>query len=239
MDTSGKNGQNTPPPQQQPCPMPPQGQVQQYQAPPPGYAPPPTYVQPAPEPYYAAPPPSEQVVTHRRHEGPGQVALSFGGGVADFVRDKIRDNAGTAGSWDARLLIGAYSILAFEAAYLGSAQTAFDVGNQPTIYSSQVFGVARLNLTRRAFQPFLFAGGGWANLHRTQSAEESPIASQTFNKNNNAAVVQMGGGFAGYLGRHTTIDARFGYHLIADKDFTNTGARPDMWVAELRAGYVF
>lgn len=218
----------------------------QEEACPPGTAPqmtpPTTTYQPPPQQQYYAPPPAAyptQTTVVHKHEGRGQVALSFGGGVADFVRDRIRDNAGVAGGWDARLLIGAHSWIAFEAAYLGTAATANDIGSQPTLTTTQVFGDARVNLGTRSFQPFLFGGVGWANLHRHGDTAEAPIASQTFNKNDNTVVVPMGGGLAGYLGRHGTVDARFGYHLIADKDFTTTHARPDMWVAELRAGYVF
>lgn len=46
---------------------------------------------------------------------PGQVSLSVGGGVADFVRTRINDRTGTAGTWDAKLTVGTRSYAAFEA----------------------------------------------------------------------------------------------------------------------------
>ena len=170
---------------------------------------------------------------------PYQASLSVGGGVANFVRDRISDNTGTAGAWDVRLGIGTRFPLGFEAGYLGTVQHADDPFATRTIGSTQVFGLARLNLTTWRVQPFVGGGVGWANLHRYGNAADSPVAAANFNRNANDVVVPFTGGLAAYLGTHGLLDARFNYHLIPEKNFANTTVRPDMWIAELRAGYAF
>jgi hypothetical protein len=170
---------------------------------------------------------------------PHQIAISAGFGAADFVRDRISDNSLFGAGWDARLLWGVRSPIAFEATYLGSAARADDPIKTTTVSTTQLFGAARLNLTFWRIQPFLTAGVGWANLHRNQSPAEAPIAAVTFAGNTSSPLIPFGGGMAVYSGTHGMVDARFNYQLITSKSFTDTGARPDMWVAELRAGYAF
>jgi len=198
-------------------------------------------VQPAPMPYAAYPPPPARV--KKKVHSPFQTSLSVGGGVADFVRERISDNTGLAGAWDARLTFGTRFPLAFEAGYLGTAQRATDPVSDRTLTTTQVFGDLRLNLTRRRIQPFITGGVGWANLHRwngaTTNGSQSPVASTNFSNDANSVVVPMGAGIAGYFATHGMIDLRGSYNLITDKSFTPTGARPDMWVTELRVGYAF
>jgi hypothetical protein len=167
------------------------------------------------------------------------MSLTVGGGVSQFVHDAIANNASAAGSWDARLLFGTRFPIGFEAAYLGTAASANDPFNSTTISTTQVFGDARVNLTTWRIQPFITGGVGWANLHRWGNSINSPVASVNFNGNTNSVMVPVGGGLAGYIGRHTVLDARFDYHFITSKDFTPGNMRADMWMAMARAGYAF
>ena len=174
----------------------------------------------------------------RAEFSPSNMSLSLGGGVAEFVRDRISDRAGVGGAWDARYLIGTRSYVGFEADYMGTTtgvNGAID-GNNGHVTTTQVAGSLRLNASRGRFQPFLTAGGGWEHLHRSATGELSTIS---LDNNSNSFVAPFGAGFAGYFGRHGVVDARGTYNLITNKDFTSGGARPDMWGAELRVGYAF
>jgi hypothetical protein len=223
-----------PPPEMAPGQQPPYycppGQVPSVQAQP--YCPPGTYPQfTAPPPVTGRPPPAF---------APNQVALTVGGGVSNFVRDRISDNNSLAGAWDVRLTVGTRSYVSFEAAYMGTAMRAFDPFEDRTITTTQVFGAWRLNATRGRFQPFLSAGVGWINLHRFGGVETSPVAATNFAHNENGAVFPFGAGVVTYLGQHATVDLRGSYNIVsAASDFTPNQVRPDMWTAELRLGYAF
>lgn len=178
-------------------------------------------------------------VKQRPAFSPAQQSLTVGGGVADFVRDRINSQTGLAGMWDVRYLVGTRSYLGFEANYTGTAADVnegalgFDPG---AIITHQVAGSLRLNASRGRFQPFLTAGAGWEHMRRTGTG---PLGGVTFSRTDNAFVAPFGAGLAGYIGRHFVVDARGEYNLIATKSFATGGARPDMWSAQMRLGYAF
>jgi hypothetical protein len=214
-------------------------------------SPPPPVLQPAPPPDVCPPGTSPvyrteiapaPVAAPRKTAdfAPYQLALSTGGGVGNFVRDRISDNTGpVAGVWDVRMLAGTRSFVAFEGAYEGTSQGIDGTlsGEGGNITTTQVAGSLRFNMTRARVQPFVAAGGGWINLHRTSGTGITDGTS--FAHNDNAFVAPFAGGIATYLGRHGMLDVRGAYNLVATKDFSNSGARPDMWNAELRFGYAF
>lgn len=174
---------------------------------------------------------------------PYMAGLSVGGGVTDFRDKTLRNDSSTGGSWDARLIIGTRTPIAFEAEYLGSSQKESDASApqlQPILSTTQVTGDARLNLTRGRIQPFLVGGAGWVNMH-SFGRSDAPIAAADWSHNGNGLVLPMGGGIGGYIGKHAMVDARFTYRLIVgEKDFNSvSNARPDMWNAGLNAGYAF
>jgi hypothetical protein len=189
-----------------------------------------------------APPPAPAPAPEVRHKpraafSPDNMSLTVGGGVGNFVRDRISDlNSSVAGTWDARFLYGTRHYLGVEAAYQGTAAGSSADFGTGSVSTTQVTGSLRFNMTRLRIQPFLAAGAGWMLLHRGQSG---PAEALVASSNTNSFVVPFAGGIAGYFGRHGTVDVRGTYALVTDKDFTNTGARPDMWTAELRAGYAF
>jgi hypothetical protein len=188
---------------------------------------PPAYV-PAPAP------------THVRHEAaysPQNMSLTIGGGVGNFARDRISDlNSSVAGVWDARYLYGTRHFLGFEGEYLGSAAGGSDTFNTGNTVTQQFSGSLRFNLTRARIQPFLTGGAGWANLRRDVGVT---FGNATLSQTGNSFIAPFGAGISGYFLKHGVVDVRGSYTLVTDKDFTNTGARPDMWMAELRAGYAF
>ncbi len=217
-------------------------------------APPPEVCPPGTVPVPGAPPavPSEQpgyseygwnvppAKERKSAFAPHQMAVSVGGGVGQFVRDRSSDNAAIAGAWSVKATFGTRSLFAFEAEYLGSAQNVYNPSATNTLDTTQVTGNARFNLTRSRIQPHLDAGAGWVNLHQFGPPEQmGAVVGSAWNKNENSLVLPMGGGLSGYVGRHTMVDARFDYRLITDKSITNMGARPDMWTALARLGYAF
>src|SRR5262249_36023786 len=147
---------------------------------------------------------------------PHQVALSTGGGVANFVRDRISDGTTTGGMWDVRLLAGPRSYVGFEGAYQGSSQGISGTidANGGNTTTTQLAGSVRFNFTRMRVQPFVTAGAGWINLHRFGTGDTVAV---DFDKNENAFVAPFAGGIAAYIGRHGMIDARGAYNLVADK----------------------
>lgn len=182
----------------------------------------------------APPPPAKP----RAEFSPANQSFTLGGGVADFVRDRINDHTTVGGAWDARYLLGTRSYFGFEANYMGSAagvNGAID-NNNGHIISHQVAGSLRLSASRGRFQPFVTAGAGWEHFNLTRTGVTDTI---TISDTSNSFVAPFGAGFAGYFGRHGVIDARGTYNLITNKDLTTGGARPDMWGAELRLGYAF
>jgi len=95
------------------------------------------------------------------------MALSVGGGVANFFDQDARDITGPAGTWEARLTLGTRSPLAFEAAYVGSAQNVQALGLDRSAYllGTSFEGDARLNFTTRAVQPYIFGGLGYTQFN--------------------------------------------------------------------------
>jgi hypothetical protein len=185
-----------------------------------------------------APPPAP--VPEKTHPmfAPHQMTLTLGGGVADFVRTRISDHTNVGGAWDVRFLAGARSYVAFEATYVGTGQGiegTLDAGGG-NIITHQFSGNLRFNMTRKRVQPFVSAGAGYQYLRFGGSGVTDTIS---FEQNTNSFVAPFAGGLSAYVGRHGVLDARGTYNLITNKSFTDGGARPDMWAAELRFGYAF
>src|SRR5262249_4989222 len=157
----------------QPAPPPPAPTITVQPAPPPPAqtitvqpAPPPpqnvTIVPPA-QPVVEQHPGSVNVVAPERPEP--MMAVSLGGGISEFREDAIRERTGVNGEYEARLLFGVNSPLAFEAAYVGTAVGLQGLSgeNSATLLSNGVEGLARLNLGRFNIQPFLVGGAGWSH----------------------------------------------------------------------------
>jgi hypothetical protein len=77
---------------------------------------------------------------------PFGMSLAVGGGLMNFFDQDTRDLTGPAGTWEARLTIGTRSPLAFEAAYVGSAQNvnALGLDNSAYLLGTSFEGDARL-----------------------------------------------------------------------------------------------
>lgn len=120
------------------------------------------------EPLYTAPVVKEDEDRSDNHlVTPFGMSLSVGGGVANFFDKDSRNLTGPAGTWEARLTLGTRSPLAFEAAYVGSAQNIKALGLDRSAYllGTSFEGDARLNFTTRAFQPYIFGGIGYTQFN--------------------------------------------------------------------------
>ncbi len=206
---------------------------------PPGTAP---VYQPPPSAPVEQPPPAAEAprpVAKRPVFSPSNQSLTVGGGVSNFARSRISDeNGAVGGAWDVRYLLGVRSHFAFEAGYIGTAAGGGDSLVTDNVYTQALTGSARFNVTRSRVQPYVTAGVGWANLHRNFVTPSGNTA-DSLSHVTNSVDLPFAGGIAGYIGKHGVVDMRGGYDLITNKSFTDTGARPDMWSAELRLGYAF
>ena len=143
--------------------------------------PPPEVSPPPAEPLYTKPVATDDDASDDHLYTPFGMAIAVGGGVVNFFDSDTRNFTGPGGSWEARLTVGTRSLLAFEAAYVGSAQNveALGLDNSAVLIGSSVEGDARLNLTTMAVQPYLFGGIGYTHYDivnadfNTSSVEDS------------------------------------------------------------------
>jgi hypothetical protein len=207
---------------------------------------PPGMVEAPPPPVYQQPPPAP-VVHQARPWSPANMSLTVGGGVTDFARSTLSNTTDVGGTWDVRYLLGTRRFFGFEAGYLGTAQGGNTGLAEGGVQTNQLTGSVRWNILRARVQPFVTAGVGWGNLRRNATNINDTI---TLSSSSNSFVAPFMGGIAGYIGQHGVIDIRGGYTLVANRDFSvfnnSEGIslngrleRPDMWNAELRAGYAF
>ena len=92
--------------------------------------------------------------------------IEAGGGVDAFAGSTMRDTTSTGGSWDVRAIFGTRSYIAFEASYIGSAQSINSLGlsNDAVLLGNGAQLDIRLNGTRfYMVQPFIYGGGAWRN----------------------------------------------------------------------------
>jgi hypothetical protein len=141
-------------------------------------------------------------------------------------------------SWDARVTLGAHSILALEAGYVGSLNR-LDVAGKADLVSHGLDGDLRLQLPYRV-QPYIFGGVGYNHVAVNASSDTSAAIQAT--PGADQLTVPAGGGLSAYLGRneHVTLDLRGTYRYIPDN---NLSFMPidhlHQWVAQARVGYTF
>jgi hypothetical protein len=181
---------------------------------------------------------------------PAQTALTVGGGVAGFVGDTMRNAAEVGASWDVRVLFGTHSPIAFEAGYVGLYNKLQPLGTfalpnnaggsapAPYLVQNSFDADVRLNLFPWRVEPFVLAGIGY-NFSRLYRRDQDPISAARFRSSDDQLLVPVGGGVSAYVGRHTTIDARFTYRFVFVNDMViaRPDARFDTWMVSARLGY--
>lgn len=194
---------------------------------------------PMPEQPLPAPPPAP--VAAKKHNiifAPQEVALTTGAGVTNYFGTPTNGTMDPGAGWDARLTFGTRSILALEAAYVGSSNNIDTVsGNHGQVSSNGLDGDLRVQLPY-AVQPYIFSGVGYNHMAVTRT--DSVTLAGPVNDSDNQVTVPAGGGVAGYIGKHTTLDLRGTYRYIPDNGITIMDTRAlHQWVAQAHVGYVF
>src|SRR5688572_5726179 len=98
------------------------------------------------------------------------LSVGVGGGVADFVGEDMRDMTGTAGAWEARIVVGTNKSIGIEAGYIGSVQSIDTLGldSDALLLSSGADAAIRLHLLNGDFRPYIFGGAGWRRYDLTR-----------------------------------------------------------------------
>jgi len=180
------------------------------------------------------------------------VSMSVGAGVAGFQDDGLRSATDVGGLWDVRVVIGTRSLLALEAAYVGTAQaidSRFGERQSATLIGTGFEGAARLNFMPFAVAtPYVFGGLGYKRYDVRGAdfmTEGTGIADE-----DTLLEVPLGGGIAFRVDRFIA-DARFTYRIATGEDLavgvTDNGdvdvdadALPmDTWSAAARVGFEY
>jgi hypothetical protein len=89
-------------------------------------------------------------------EAATDVTVSAGAGVQGFTGKNMRDATSPGGLWDLRVVLGPRAYIAFEGAYVGTAQpieAPLGGAGSATLVGSTVEVIARSNLTVGDVQP--------------------------------------------------------------------------------------
>ena len=160
---------------------------------------------------------------------PFGMAISVGGGVVNFFDHDTRRFTGPGGSWEARLTVGTRSPLAFEAAYVGSAQNVKALGLDRNAYllGTSFEGDARLNFTTMALQPYIFGGIGYTQYN----VENADFNTSSIDDAEHMGHIPVGAGIGWQYGGllldvRGTLRAAFNDGLRQEGE-TNTDVIPD------------
>jgi len=142
------------------------------------------------------------------------IAVELGAGTSSFTNSNLRDATNMSGDWDVRLVFGTRSPLAFEASYIGSAQSinALGLDNNALLVGNGVQGALRLNATIDApVQPFLYAGAAWRRYSLQNTATNVSDVSDSDNVLEIPAGIGVAGKFKGLI-----LDARGEFRYARD-----------------------
>jgi hypothetical protein len=177
---------------------------------------------------------------------PAQTALTVGGGVSDYVDSTMRGTSRAGADWDARLLFGTRSPIAFEAGYTGTYnllngdRSTFSSGPSPYITQHSVDGALRINFIPWRVEPYIFGGVGY-NRVDVYNRDDNAAVGARFRSGDNQLMVPAGGGLSVYATRHLTFDGRFTYRAVFMDDLLvdDPNARTDSYTVAARAGWAF
>ncbi len=195
-------------------------------------------VAPAPPPPEAMAPPPKKKHHHNIIFAPEEIAVATGAGPANYFGSALNSTLDTGAAWDARVTFGARSVLALEAAYVGSTNNIDTVsGTHGRLDSHGIDGDLKLQLPT-VVAPYIFGGVGYNHMALVRTASESFAG--PLNEDDNQVTVPSGAGVSAILGMHATIYLRGTYRLIPDNGITvMTNDHIHQWVAQANVGYVF
>jgi len=169
------------------------------------------------------------------------MSMSIGGGVMGFTNDDMADYADVGGLWEARLAVGTRRRVAFEAGYVGGAQSIDKSGltGNAVLLASGVDADLRVNLLDQDIQPYLLVGVGWKHYNLTNEDKNT----SSVRDSDDVFDFPVGAGL-GYRIDPVVIDVRavlrptMGSDLINTAS-TNTEAAMHTWTASIKAGWEF
>jgi hypothetical protein len=194
---------------------------------------------PPPQPVTTQPQPEEEPLPWVERWG---VAISLGGGVDDFAGSGMRDLTSTGGSWNVRGTLGTRSYLAFEASYIGSAQSIDTLGlsNNTDLIGNGLQGDVRINgTTHYVVQPFIYSGGAW----RHYDLSNNDFNTSDFGNSGDVFELPLGVGIATTY-HHFMFDARGEYRWAWGggdmfPDFDDNSLSLNRWNVSGNIGYEF
>lgn len=157
--------------------------------------------------------------------------LSAGGGVSDFVQDTASHVTRVGGAWDVRIMYGAWSLVAGELAYVGTANGLAEVmapyALNGSILSSALEADLRLQLPdwieyRPVVRPFVFFGVGVNSFDLVHEAFRNPMAIAASDA---SFVVPFGGGLEVALPRGFALEGRYTYRGMFDDELLHVNAQ--------------
>ena len=188
----------------------------------PDYEPAPVYQQ---QTTYVEPQPVEEE-RDRPMFTPIGVGIAVGGGVQGFVDSDTTGFTDPGGSWEARLTVGTRTPLAFEAAYVGSAQNieALGLDEDAFLLGTAFEGAARVNILRDLpVQPYLFGGLGYTRYSiRNESFNTSSIEGSE-----NMGHVPVGAGI-GFRAAGLMVDLRGTFRAAFNDDMLGENLDDDV-----------
>jgi hypothetical protein len=163
--------------------------------------------------------------------------------VVGFVDSGTRAFTNPGGSWEARMTFGSRFPVAFEAAYVGSAQgiVALGLSSNAILLGNGGEATLRINFTTSRLQPYLFGGGGLTRYQVTNAA----VNTSSVRSSDDVVTVPTGVGLSARLSREFFIDVRGTYRFTFDDQLfatasalSGTGnAGLDSWSAIGRLGF--
>jgi outer membrane protein OmpA-like peptidoglycan-associated protein len=180
---------------------------------------------------------------------PFGMAITIGGGVTGFLDDDARAIGDVGGGWEARLTFGTRTPLAFEAAYVGSAQQidALGLDSSAVLLGTAIEGDLRLNFTTTFLQPYVFGGLGYTRYDITND----DFNTSSVNDSEEMGHIPFGAGL-GFQYRGVLFDLRGTMRAAFNDDLVNepaieddplddsdTRTDLDSWSAAARVGWEF
>lgn len=147
---------------------------------------------------------------------PVGIAISVGGGVFGFTAEAMRETTSAGGMWDVRAAIGTRSPIAFEAAYIGTAQGIDTVGldDSARLVGTGVEAVARVNLLPLGVvNPYFFGGAAWKRYDLTNTDTNTSDVNDVDNLIEIPVGVGLGYRVAGFV-----LDVRGALRMATEHD---------------------
>jgi hypothetical protein len=163
---------------------------------------------PLPPPPPMSEPITETVVAEEPPSGLEAIGLgvSLGGGVAGFTDDEARDLADVGGAWDVRVAVGTMLPVAFEGAYVGSAQNidVFGLDTDTFLVGNGLEGNLRFQLPTKYVTPYVMVGLGWTHYSLTNTDTNNSLLED----NDDVITMPLGIGLTAFSVFGGTFDLR-------------------------------